>query len=227
MVSHVEGVVCGGAETVVVSVCSGDRDKARTIRAELKKKYGNARAVNLKTRQQLYDLGMPPVDSKMKPTGPAFLAKSNIIEKLQELEDEKNELFEICPEKHRATYKYGMESHLVRVVTDNLHHSYNEVARSVETLHRIRSAGGLDGEQRVDIHEHSFSDDHLPPWGELKDALIEKYDVNCRNWGTTGVGPNEDAVDKVPVMMGTGGTPTCWGCGESGHRRGAKECKAG
>jgi hypothetical protein len=159
--SHVESVVSGGAETVVVT-CSSDNASVRDMRAALKKKYGNARAVNLKMRQKLYDLGMPPTNDKFEPTGKACSERTNVIEWMQMLEEEKNELFQICPEKHRDSYKYGTESHLVRVTTDNIHPLYNEVVRSVEHLHRIRSAGGLEA-QDLDLHEHSFSDDHLPP----------------------------------------------------------------
>lgn len=210
---------------MVVS-CSADNASVRNMRSALKKKYGNARAVNLKTRQKLYDLGMPPTNDKMGATGKACKERTNVIEWMQKLEDEKNELFQICPEKHRDSYKYGTESHLVRVVTENIHSLYNEVVRSVEQLHRMRAAGGLEA-TNVDFHEHSFSDDHLPPWEELKDAITQQYDVNCRQWGITGLDSTEQK--KVPVMMGanTGGASTCWSCGETGHRRGDDACKAG
>ena len=170
---------------------------------------------------------MPPTDDKLNPTGHGFQERTNMVEKLQELEDEKNELFQICPAKHRDTYKYGTESHLVRVVSENMHQSYNDVIRSVETLHRIRSAGGLDV-QNLDIHEHSFSDDHLPPWSELKDALVQQYDVNCRNWGVSGLPKQDTTNKKIPSMiMNEGGAAKCFACGDTGHRRGADSCKAG
>jgi len=190
--SHVESCVSGGAETVVVN-CGSDNASVQNMREALKKKFGNARAVNLTNRQKLFDLGMPPVDSRNQPTGPACAERTNVIEWMQDLEDEKHELWQICPVKHRATYKYGLESHLVRVVTENIHPTYNEVVRSVYKLHRMRSAGGLEAET-LDLHEHSFSDDHLPPWGELKDAVTEQYDVYCRQWGVSGKKLKSDAA---------------------------------
>ena len=50
--SHFEGVVSGGAETAVVN-CAPDNGSVRSMREALKKKYGNARAVNLKARNSV------------------------------------------------------------------------------------------------------------------------------------------------------------------------------
>jgi hypothetical protein len=58
--SKVEASAKGAAETVVVT---RGPEEAESARAALMKKFGNARAVNLKTREQLCNLGMPPTDS--------------------------------------------------------------------------------------------------------------------------------------------------------------------
>ena len=217
---RVEKCVEGGAETILNTIGAKD---ARKLRRALMKKYGNARAVKLETRQKLFDLGMPPTDDKNAPVGSAFEERTDMGEKFQELEDEKDELFNACPVKHQATYKYGMESHLTRIVKNNIHSSYHEVVRSVETMHRIRKNGGLSVVKDLDLHEHSYTDDHLPPWGELKDAVIEQYEIRKLNWDSY---PEKDGRVKVPVMAMTG-DPKCFACGETGHRRGANVCKAG
>ena len=218
MFRKVEKCVEGGAETVLNS--TGVKE-ARKLRKALMKKYGNARAVKLETRQKLFDLGMPPTDDKNCPMGQAFEERTDMGEKFQELEDEMDEFRNTCPEKHRATYKYGMDTHLTRVVKNNIHSSYHEVVRSVESMHRIREAGGLKV-QGVDLHEHSYTDEHLPPWEELKDAVIEQYEVRRLNWDSNSV---EQRSTKVPIMM-VGNDPKCFACGETGHRRGASSCRA-
>jgi hypothetical protein len=187
----------------------------------LKKKHGNARAASMETRQGIFDLAMPPTDAKDIPTGPAFEERTNLEDKFQELEDEQVALMTICPEKHRDEYKYGKESHLVRVVKKHIHKSYYETLRGVENLHRIRSNGGL-AVREIDIHEHSYTDDHLPPWQELKDALLEEYHENSKGWGAYA-----KEQKGVPTMLIQNGSERCFGCGKEGHRRGAKECSAG
>lgn len=215
--SQVEKSVVGVPKAVVQKLSGG---KEREVRQVLRKKYGNARAVSMDTRQETFDLGMPPTDEQEQPTGLAFLERTNLEDKFQELEDEQAALMTICPEKHRAEYKWGKETHLVRVVKKHIHKSYFATVRGVESMHRIRN-GGLEF-RTTDIHEHSFTDDHLPPWAELKDALIEEYHQNFRAWGL-------QAKEKkgVPTMLIQNGTGTCFACGEEGHRRGADECKAG
>ena len=173
--SEVESRVKGGAETQVVNVGAKN---PWGVRAALKKKYDNARTVKLSKRQLLYDLGMPEIDEAGNPLGPAFEERTGLIEKSQQLEGERNELYQVCPERFRDTYKYGKESHLVRVVSEKIHTSYSEVVRSVNTVHRLRQEGGLEAGLDIDLHEHQFSDKHLPPWKELKGALIEKYGAN-------------------------------------------------
>ena len=117
----VEKSVEGGAETVLNS--TGVKD-ARKLRKALMKKYGNARAVKLETRQKLHDLGMPPTDDKNCPMGQAFEERTDMGEKFQQLEGENEEFFNTCLEKHRATYKYGMNTHLTRTMKNNIHSSY-------------------------------------------------------------------------------------------------------
>ena len=216
--SKVEKSVVGVPKAIVQKLSGG---KVKESRQVLKKKYGNARAVSMETRQGIFDLGMPPTDAKDIPTGPAFEERTNLEDKFQELEDEQVALMTICPEKHRDEYKYGKESHLVRVVKKHIHKSYYATLRGVENLHRIRSNGGL-AVREIDIHEHSYTDDHLPPWQELKDALLEEYHENSKGWGAYAKEQN-----GVPTMLIQNGSERCFGCGEEGHRRGAKECSAG
>ena len=220
MYSKVEASVKGAAETLVVNHGS---EKAASIRAALMKKFGNARAVNLKTREQLYNLGMPPTDKAFKPTGEAFTEKTNLIEKFEELENEMHELIAICPPHHLAEYREGKETTLVRIVTTYIHKSYNAIVQNVTQMYLIRQAGGLSSLKKVDLHEHSYSDDHLPEWEPLKDALIQQYDVNSKTWG------DSNGSSSVPSMMmnNGGGGNKCFACGEPGHRRGDEECAKG
>ena len=102
--SKVEKSVVGVPKAIVQKLSGG---KVKESRQVLKKKYGNARAVSMETRQGLFDLGMPPTDAKDIPTGPAFEERTNLEDKFQELEDEQVALMTICPEKHRDEYKYG------------------------------------------------------------------------------------------------------------------------
>ena len=219
--SKVEASVKGAAETVVVT---HGPEEAESVRAALMKKFGNARAVNLKTREQLYNLGMPPTDSNFKPNGEAFTEKTNLVDKFEELEDEMHELIAICPPHHQKEYREGKESTLVRIVTTYIHKSYNAVVQSVTAMERIRKAGGLTSQKTIDLHEHAYSDDHLPDWNALKDALIQQYDVNSKSWGGDSRGSS-----NVPSMMmnNGGGGSKCFACGESGHRRGDSECQKG
>ena len=76
-----------------------------------------------------------------------------------------------------------------------------------------------------DEHDRTFSDDWLPTLGTLKHTLINacvrKTKAKSKNFQNGG---------GVPTMMGLSGDgslPTCYGCGETGHRRGASECSAG
>jgi hypothetical protein len=123
---RVEKCVEGGAETILNTAgAKGSRE----LRRALMKKHGNAGVVKLETRQEPFDLGMPPTDDKNVPVGPAFEERTDVGEKFQELGDEKDELFSTCPVKHQATYKSGMGSHLTRVVKNNAYSSHHEVVR--------------------------------------------------------------------------------------------------
>jgi hypothetical protein len=175
----------------------------------------------METRQGIFDLGMPPTDAKDAPTGPAFEERTNVEDEFQELEDEQVALMAICPEKRRDECKHGKESHLVRVVKKHIHKSYYATLRGVENLHRIRSNGGL-AVREIDIHEHSCTDDHLPPWQALKGALLEEHHENSKAWGSCA-----KEQKGVPTMLIQNGSERCFGCGEEGHRRGAKEYSAG
>lgn len=91
--THVEKVTTGSALSEVIGVGVSN---AWHLRRTLAKRFGDARTIDLKERERLYDLGMPPTDAGGNPTGPAFEEKTDMPEKLHELETERNALYQIC-----------------------------------------------------------------------------------------------------------------------------------
>ena len=111
----------------------------------------------------------------------------------------------------------------MRIVTTHMHKSYNAIVQNVTQMYLIRKAGGLKSPKKIDLHERPYSDDHLPEWDPLKDALIQQYDVNSKAWGDS----KESSSVPSMIMNNGGGGNKCFACGETGHRRGDEECTKG
>ena len=78
-----------------------------------------------------------------------------------------------------------------------------------------------------DLRFQNFSEDWVPPYKELRTALVDSYLFMKKRWDKYSNG------SKVPAMMLVGGHPqpgpgniVCYACGIGGHKRGDSVCDA-
>lgn len=230
---RIEEASFGQAKTTVRNL---DKKDARKIRQILKKKFGKERSVIILSREHHYAQAMPPTDKMGRPIGLAFTARTNMPDKLQQLENEKTELYDMCPASVRSGYRYGQDIFLSRIVTENVHSSYHDTIRQRTTMYQLVDLK-MDPEiqkqklKELDAIKHHYNDDHLLPWEILKDALLDTYEINRKEWGDDGISPYDDdskqqKFEKLPTMNISTTEQRCFSCGEVGHRRGDSMCNA-
>ena len=73
-------------------------------------RFGTGQPEALTEREERYRLGMP------NSSGEAFPPLTNMEDKLDELEAERERLFDMCPKDKQPTYDDGKESTLVRII---------------------------------------------------------------------------------------------------------------
>jgi hypothetical protein len=181
----------------------------------------------IKARETAFSAGMKKPGDKF-----AFMPFGDIEAKLNELETERTFFWKTCPAECRADYEFGKESKLTHVVIEHLPEAYAATVKDVKNAVKLRkmvagdiSAGYTTGQ---DLAMQTFSSDWLPPYLELRTALVESYHSFVKTWSVEG------KIDKKsPSMMMVGGHQqpgsdalTCYACGIVGHKRGDSVCEA-
>jgi hypothetical protein len=107
-------------------------EKTKEIRKHFFERFGSGQPDVLVERVRKYMLAMP--DSN----GVAFPHRVNMVDKLNQLEEERNYLLRMCPKEKHKDYDEGKESTLVR---NSLHHlpaEYDDAVHHVRNLMKIR-----------------------------------------------------------------------------------------
>ncbi len=129
----------------------------------------------LQERVRLYLLGMPD------PNGSPFPPRVNMEIKLDELEEEREYLLNMCPPDMRDTYEDGKEETLVRLLVRLLPAEYDQAVKAVKDLARLRkySEGGkLDAITNCEDNTRAnYATDYLPDYSELRFELINTYQL--------------------------------------------------
>ena len=224
----------------MMKICSGEAKRQledfghvrmAEIRAHFMVRFGAAHRIEIKMRERQFSLGMPAPGQTV-----AFPEFVNMPVKLNMLESERTYFWKNCPVENRSTYRFCKEECLIHVILDHISKEYEPAVLSVRSMVKVRKmmAGDVSAGvvTRRDTVKETFSDDWLPNYSELRDALVEKYNSMVEHW--TPAQLQKSATLKVPMMMMSGGHPqpgvgnlTCYGCGVVGHRRGDSVCTAG
>ena len=199
-------------------------DKMNTMRNHLYVRFGGGEPRILNERQRLYFLGMPSQVGK-----PAMLPDVNMEDKLNELEAERDWLWNACPAHNRANYEPASEERLVRIVMEHVPKNYDDAVE--RTMANVRLKLIVDGKidkthtPLEDLLERNFNSDWLPSYEGLRAELIAQY-TKFKLWRGAG-------ASSAPLMMVGGNQPglfdkplQCWACGSEGHKVGAQECTA-
>jgi hypothetical protein len=128
--------------------CSGEGAKQlrklgvrmmETMREYVFRRFGAGQPEVLQERVRLYLSGMPD------PHGVPFPSRVHIEIKLDELEQEREYLLEMCPADMRDTYEYWKKETLMRILVRHLPAEYDQAVKAVKDLARPRkySEGGL------------------------------------------------------------------------------------
>ena len=224
----------------MIKVCRGEAKRQledfghvrmAEIRTHFMVRFGSAQRVEIKARERQYSLGMPAPGQTV-----AFPEFVNMPVKLNTLEAERTYFWKNCPIEMRPTYRFCKIECLVHVILDHISTDYEPTVLALRNLVKVRKMVAGDASAGVttrrDTVKETFSDDWLPDYPELRDALVEKYDAMVEHW--TPAQLQKYTVQKIPMMMMAGGHPqpgvgnmTCYGCGVVGHRRGDSVCTAG
>jgi hypothetical protein len=176
----------------------------------------------LQERVRKYMLGMPDAN------GLAFPPRVNMVDKLDQLEEERNYLLRMCPKDKHKDYEEGKESTLVRNILNFLPAEYDDAVQNVRNLMKIRemvSSGDVNAITNLDdAIKINYDTSWLPPYAELRVGLVNAWMKFQRRWDES-----KGSRSKGPVMVvGEDGKEiTCFGCGQVGHLRGSPDCKAG
>ncbi len=195
-----------------------------TMRDYMFRRFGAGQPEVLQERVRLYLLGMPD------PHGVAFPSRVDIEIKLDELEQEREYLLEMCPTDMRDTYEDGKEETLVRVIVRHLPAEYDQAVKAVKDLARLRkySEGGmLDSITNCkDNTRANYATDYLPNYAELRVELTNAYQLAERRRGEMNKKSGKKGHPSFPIMDGhaqTGvGQMSCYRCGVAGD----SSCKA-
>jgi hypothetical protein len=222
----------------VQSICYGEAlrqiedlgvDNAHTIRKHFVSRFGSAQTANLKERQKQYLLGMPDKEGAL-----AIPVTCDLEAKLNQFETERTYFHRNCPVQFRATYKYCQETTMVSMIIEHLPAEYDSTVQDVrnKVIMRKMAAGDLAAgvTTSLDLICQNFSVEWLPPYQDLRTALVDAYQVMKKRCANLRKG---NGGQKIPSMIMVGGHPqpgadniTCYACGTVGHKRGDPECTA-
>jgi hypothetical protein len=200
------------------------------IRNHFMLRFGSAQRVEIKLRERQFSLGMPAAGQTV-----AFPEFVNMPIKFNTLEAERTYFWKNCPLENRLTYRFCKIECLVHVILDHISAEYEPTVTGLRSMVKVRKmmAGDVSAgvTTRRDTVNETFSDDWLPDYPELRDALVEKYNQMVEHWTPAQV--QKYAVQKDPMIMMSGGHPqpgvgnlTCYGCGAVGHKRSDSICTA-
>ena len=233
--------LCTGAAALEVQTLG--MENAPQMRAHLLKQFGGS-GDDVRARERVFDMGMPT-----SANSPAFPPNCDIEDRLRTLHAERVALLKMCKPSLKGEYEYGKESHLVKIVLRCL--SGGEYQKDIDVLLQeiklrknmmaklpvLNAATGLmelpipvDEQEVADDWDYrNYSDEWIPSWSELKSKLVSAY--KTRQFQSNHAKPSK-AHQPLPCMYTPGlGTspkpPTCFGCGQVGHRRGDSICTAG
>jgi hypothetical protein len=124
-------------------------------------RFGAGQPEALAEREERYRLGMP------NSSGEAFPPLTNMKDKLDEREAEREWLLDMCPKDKQPTYDEGKESTLVRIILRFLPKEYDAAVKEVRSFVRFRKAGAAGTMDKTsnleDITRINYSEDWLPP----------------------------------------------------------------
>jgi hypothetical protein len=199
-------------------------EKTKGIRKHFFERFGSGQPVVLQERVRKYMLGMP--DSN----GVAFPPRINMVDKLDQLEEERNYLLRMCPKEKHKDYEEGKESTLVRNILNFLPAEYDDAVQNVRNLMKIRDMVTKGDVSLItnldDAIKINYDTSWLPPYAELRVGLVNAWMKFQRRWDES-KGSKSKNGHPVMVIGENGKEITCFGCGQVGHVRGSPECKAG
>ena len=224
---YLEKVLMGEASRQLRSV---GVDRVGGIREHLFERFGGGHCVELRRREARYYLGMP------KSVGaPAFPDRVNMVDKLDQLETEREWFIKVCPADQLDTFEPAQESRLVRIILELIPIEYDTAVEEAKTQVRLEKYMAGDKSAGVvnvrNIRNENFSADWLPKYEGLRACLINRYFKYVQRWGKPGIQNSKPL--KIPTMITADGSQpglsniTCYGCGQRGHIRGSADCKAG
>ena len=142
----------------------------------------------------------------------------NMEDKLNELEAERDWLWNACPVDKRESFEPASEGRLVRIVMNHVPKNYDDAVERAKAAVKLRKmlAGTIDKTHTTleDLLERNFNSDWLPSYDEVRAELIAQY-IKFKLWEGTG-------TPTVPLMMINGKQPglfnkevQCWACGSA------------
>jgi hypothetical protein len=148
-------------------------EKTKEIRKHFFERFGAGQPEALVERVRKYLLLMP--DS----SGIAFPHRVNMVDKLNQLEEERNYLLRMCPKEKQKDYEEGKESTLVRNILHHLPAEYDDAVQNVRTLMKIRDmmkTGDVRGITNLDdAVKINYDTSWIPPYAELRVGLVNAY----------------------------------------------------
>ena len=238
--TYLEDVLAGPAKEQLESL---GRSKMPTFRDHLYERYGGGELSEIENLETHFRLCCPP-----KGGGPAIRERDDLVAKFDVLESVQRKLKDACPRDKLGEYKEGKPEFLARMVLDHIPTIYDPCIRDLKTMIRTNKivAGDVSAGKitLTNIKDKHYDTTWLPDYLQLRTCLINQYNDFKKGWDMEknhhGAKRDRHGDNKVPTMMGAhyqpGNVqpgahnvkpPTCWGCGEVGHRAGASECKAG
>ena len=200
-------------------------DKTKDMRKHFFERFGSGQPDALLERVRRYLLLMP--DSN----GVAFPHRVNMVDKLNQLEEERTYLLRMCPKEKHKDYEEGKESTLVRNILHHLPVEYDDAVQNVRTLMKIREmikSGDASCITNLDdAVKINYDTSWIPPYAELRVGLVNAYMNMKKRWDQSS---SSKGKAGHPVMLTLEDKKTekrCYGCGQFGHLRGDASCTAG
>jgi hypothetical protein len=168
--------------------------------------------------------------------GEVFPPRTNMENKLDKLETEREFLLEMSPKDKRDTYDTGKECTLVRILLRTLPAEYDQAVKSVRDMMKLRKYGAMGDMTKITNKEDNtrtnYDDEWLPPYDELRIELVNSFQLQERRRKDLGKQIRKHPGHPVlPILPGHEQPgphqKTCYGCGEKGHFKGDPSCKAG
>jgi hypothetical protein len=205
-----------------------------TFREHLHERHGGGELSEIENMETHFRLCCP-----LKGGGPATREREYLVAKCDVLESVQRKLKEACPKGKLGECKEVKPVFLARMVLDHIPTMYDPCIRDLKTLTRTnKMVGGDVSAGKITLT--NIKDKH---YVQLRTCLVNQHNDFKKAWDMEknqhGTKRNRHGDIKVPTMMGSHcqpgniqpgahnvKPPTCWGCGEIGHRAGASEYKA-